>query len=109
MNIIERRAAQTTYVVVIRLEGGGYAWIMERCYLTADGKFFFYYGVMKSNKRLSVGRYECRRIINCELHEIFRASVFKVEDLNEETLLRSSRKPFTPFELNHSSLFATLH
>jgi hypothetical protein len=102
-------AAVSTYVILVRLEKDAGLSFSEKDFRAAEHRFFFYYAFMKSNKRVPVRRYERRLILDCQLHKVRLARAINVEDLNDQTLLRSTLKPFTSFELKDFSFFNTLH
>lgn len=102
-------AARWRYVVLLSLEDGRPAHFLHEDFVAAKSGFFFYFAFMKNRTRLPVTRYEHLRINRCELHQICNAPVFSIENLNTDTLLRSSDKPFTSFELKNSPFLPTLH
>lgn len=103
-----RPRARWRYIVLLSLEGGRPAQFIHEDLVAAQSEFFLYFGVMKSRTRLKVATCECLRVTRCELHKT-SAPVINVENLNADTLIRSSDDPFTFFELNNSPFLPTLH
>jgi hypothetical protein len=82
---------------------------MDTDLVAAEHTFFFYYAFVKSKKRVRLQTGERDRIVYCALHKIYKAPVFDVEELNDETLVRSSRKPLASFDRKDFGLFTTYH
>jgi hypothetical protein len=109
MSALSRHEALTRYVVTVHLEVGRFAWDIDNDYFAATHRFYFHYAVMMSKKRVRLGRYRLGRIVYCAQHKIYNTREFDVRDLSDNTLIRSSQKPFTGPELNYRDYFSTVH